>query len=217
MSQSLIAVIASLGAVLIAVTDGPRSVRVGAMAAGLCMGAAASSVGGPAAAWALVGIGAGIGLLAAAAEGLARRLPVSRGLDPLVPVVAPRDKLFGPRSGRVFAAGVALLAASWLALNIEVGVAASGASGSIFAAADIWLVGVVRLLRARAVEDLAVGAVAVSLATACGWVLEVGPDALAEAAASTSLAAATAIAAGWLVGRHHSRDGAPAGSAPGGT
>lgn len=206
MSQSLVAVVACLGGATIALVDGPASVRLAALVAGLTLAPAASTVGGAPAAGLLAGAGLCAGLLGLGAERLALRRHSAPGLDPLVPVVASRDKLFGPRSGRAFGAAVALLAASWLGLNVEVGVAAT-ASGSVFAAADIWLVGVVRLLRARAVEDLAVGAVAVSLATGCGWVLEVGPSALAEAAAVCALATASAVSAGWLVGRHHRRPG----------
>jgi hypothetical protein len=159
----------------------------------------------------LVAAGVAAAVAASVAERAAARLRMVPGLDPLVPVVAPRQGLFGPRSIRVFGAAVALVGASWIGLNVEVGVAAT-ASGSVFACAYIWLVGIIRLLRARAVEELAVGAVAVALATSCGWVLEAGPDALSEAAAVAGLAPMVGMCAGWLTGRH-GRRGDPLGEA----
>jgi hypothetical protein len=204
MSQSLVATIASIGGILVAIADGPRSVRLAAVVCGLCLAPAAASVGGSASAALLIGAGVLTAVAAMAAALAGERLAFVPGLDPLVPVVAPRQGLFGPRSVRVFGAVVALVAASWLGLNVQVGIAAT-ASGSVFASAYVWLVGVMRLLRARAVEELAVGAVAVALATACGWVLEAGPNSLAEAAAVAGLAPAAGVCAGWLAGRHGRR------------
>jgi hypothetical protein len=124
------------------------------------------------------------------------------GLDPLVPVVAPREALFGPRSIRAAAAGLALVAASWVSLNVLVGPAGS-AQGAVFAAAYTWLVGVMRLIRARALEDLLVGAATIALAGAVAWILEAGPSALPEAMVAAGLTPAAAVTAGWLRGRHH--------------
>ena len=205
MSQPLLATIACVGGIVIAIVDGPRSVRVAAIVGALCLAPAAASVGGSPAALTLIAAGLAAAVAAAAAQVVAARLRLVPGLDPLVPVVVPRQGLFGPRSVRIFGAAVALVGASWIGLNVEVGVAAT-ASGSVFACAYVWLVGVIRLIRARAVEELAVGAVAVALATACGWVLEAGPDALAEAGAVAGLAPVVGMCAGWLVGRHARRD-----------
>ncbi|HET9051302.1 MAG TPA: hypothetical protein VFO60_06325, partial [Candidatus Dormibacteraeota bacterium] len=114
---------------------------------------------------------------------------------------------------RLFGAAVAVIGASWVGLNVEVGVA-TRASGSVFAAAYLWIVGVVRLLRARAVDELAAGAVAVALASACAWILEAGPHALAEAAAVGGLAPLAAACSGWLTGRHTRHTTESAGAAP---
>jgi len=204
MNQTLIALLGTLGGVVVALVDGPRAVRVGAVAAGLVLAPAAASVGGYPAA--LVPLLAGIiaAVLATAAERLALRLRAVPGLDPLVPVVAPRHGLFGPRSIRTLGAALGVVGASWVSLNVEVGGVAT-ARGAVFATGYLWLMGSLRLLRGRALEDLATGAAAVALAAATGWLLEAGPGALPEAAAAAGLAPAAAVTAGWLVGRHHRR------------
>jgi hypothetical protein len=90
---------------------------------------------------------------------------------------------------------------------------AGTAQGAVFAAAYTWLVGAIRLLRGRALEDLLVGAAAVALAGAVGWVLEAGPGSLPEAMVAAGLAPVAAVTAGWLQGRH-GRSGAAAEAAP---
>ena len=204
MSQTLVAGIAFVAGMVLAVTDGPRSIRLAAVVCGLALAPAAGSVGGtPAALVPAIG-GIGAALLSTTALHLARELRRVPGLDPLVPVVAPRVGLFGPRSVRVIGAVVAVAGASWTSINVEVGGAAA-ASGSVFAATYIWLVGVVRLLRARSVEELGVGGIAVLLASSTLWILETGPDAVAEATIPAGLAPVFAVCAGWLVGRHRRR------------
>lgn len=201
MSQQLVATIAFLGGVVAAMVDGRRSVSIAALAAGLGLAPAAASVGGSPAS--LVPLVAGV---AAALTGwLALRGAVAMrwvpGLDPTVPVVAPPAALFGPRSVRAVGAALALPAASWVSLNVPVGGVAT-AHGAIFAAAYVWFVGCLRLLRARAFDDLAAGAAVLGIATATGWILEAGPGAIPEASAAAGLAPVAAAAAGWLVGRH---------------
>src|SRR5438132_743261 len=134
MSQSLIATLGFFGGVIVALVDAASAVRIAALAAGLLLAPAAATVGG----WpgALLPICAGAGTVAADATawrlaGTSRTLP---GLDPLVPVVAPREHLFGPRSVRALGAATALLGASWISLNIEVGGGATD-RGAVFAAA----------------------------------------------------------------------------------
>lgn len=205
MSQTLLATIACIGGIVLAVVDGPRSVRVASVVGALCLAPAAASVGGSPAAATLLAAGLAGAIANWLAHLAAARLRFVPGLDPLVPVVVPRQGLFGPRSVRIFGAAVGLIGASWIGLNVEVGGAAT-ASGSVFACAFVWFVGVVRLIRARAVEELAVGGVAVALAIACGWVLEAGPDALAEAGAIAGLGPVVGLCAGWLAGRHRRRD-----------
>jgi hypothetical protein len=201
MSQGLVAMLGFLGGVVAVMVDGRRAVRAAALVAGLALAPAASDVGGgPAALVPLFG-----GLLAVVLGTLAQRTAVAMrwlpGLDPSVPVVAPPAALFGPRSVRALGAALALPAASWVSLNVQVGGAAS-AHGAVFAAAYIWFVGCVRLLRARSVEDLATAAAMLGLAAATGWILEAGPGALPEASAVAGLAPVAAAASGWLAGRH---------------
>ena len=200
MSQTPLASLGFLAGVIAVMVDGRRAVRLAALAAGLGLAPAAASVGGAGAAalTALAGLGTWV------TEPLGRRLAgrARRGasLDPLVPVVAPRDQLFGPRSIRAAGGALALLAASWVSLNVIVGEAASD-RGAVFAAAYIWLVGGVRFLRARALEDLGVAAACVALASAAAWVLETGAGTLGVAAAAAALAPGAALVVGWLGGR----------------
>jgi hypothetical protein len=200
-SQTLIAALGFLGGAVAALVDGPRAVGVAAVAAALGLAPAAASVGGLPAATVVIAAGLAALLLDPLARRAAWRLMAVPGLNPLVPVIGPREALFGPRSIRAVAAGLALVAASWVSLNVLVGPAAS-AQGAVFAAAYVWLVGSARLLRARALEDLCVGAAAVALASAVAWILEAGPAALAEAMVPAMLAPAAAVTAGWLQGRH---------------
>lgn len=201
MSETLVALIGFIGGVAIALLDGPRGVAAAGLVAGLALAPAAASVAGIGGGLVPVSIGAAVlaaGPLSRAAATRARRVP---GLGPEVPVVAPRDALFGPRSVRLAGAALALVAASWVSLNVQIGDATTD-QGAVFAVAFAWLVGGVRLLRARALDDLAIGAVAVAIAAGTGWILQVGADALAEAAAVSGLAALAAATVGWLSGRH---------------
>jgi hypothetical protein len=201
MSQALVATIGFFGGLVAAMVDGRRAVRVAALVVGIALAPAASDVGGdPAALVPLLGgvLSVLLGTLALRAAVALRWLP---GLDPSVPVVAPPAALFGPRSVRAVGAALALPAASWVSLNVQVGGAAS-AHGAVFAAAYVWFVGCVRLLRARSVEGLATAAAMLGLAAATGWILEAGPGALPEASAVAGLAPVAAATAGWLAGRH---------------
>lgn len=210
MSQTLVAALAAIAGMILAVTDGPRSVRLAAMVSGLALSPVAGSVGGTPAALVLLLGGLAAALLSTAALHLARRLRPVPGLDPLIPVVAPREGLFGPRSIRVIGAVMALAGGSWASINVEVGGVAA-ASGAVFAGTYIWLVGVVRLMRARSVEELGVGGVVVSLSIAALWILEAGPGASSGSAVPAALASVIGVSAGWLVGRHHLRVEAQAG------
>jgi hypothetical protein len=200
-SQALIATLGFFAGLVGAMVDGRRAVRIAALAAGLgAAPAAATTGGGPGA---LVPLLAGLATVLTgtvalrAATGL-RWVP---GLDPAVPVVAPPAGLFGPRSVRALGAALALPAASWVSLNVQVGGEAT-AHGAVFAVAYVWFAGCLRLLRARSVQDLAVAAAVLGIAAATGWLLEAGPGALPEATAAAGLAPAAAAASGWLTGRH---------------
>ena len=212
MNQSLIAALACVAGVAVALLDGRRAIGVAATVAGLALAPAAGSVGGTPAA--LTPLVAGAVALPAGWCGrvLAERRAALPGLAAHVPVVSPRAGLFGPRSIRLVGATVCLPAASWISLNVTVGGVAV-ASGAVFAFGYIWLVGVLRLLRARAIEELAVGAAAAGLAASTGWMLQAGPGSVPEAAAVAGLAPLVALAAGWLEGRH--RRAEPARSAAG--
>jgi len=201
MSQALIATLGFLAGLVAAMVDGPRAVRVAALATGLGAAPAAATIGGGPAA--LVPLVAGLaavlaGFVAVRAAGALRWVP---GLDPAVPVVAPPAGLFGPRSVRAVGAALALPAASWVSLNVQVGGEAT-AHGAVFAVAYLWFAGCLRLLRARSVADLATGGAVLGIAAATGWLLEAGPGALPEATAAAGLAPVAAAAAGWLTGRH---------------
>jgi hypothetical protein len=200
-SQTLIAALGFLGGMVVAVVDGPRAIAVASLAAGLGLAGAAATIGGAEGALLPLAGGSAAVLAASLARRSGARLRGVTGLSPEVPVVAPRDALFGPRSIRVVAAALALPAASWVSLNVSVGGAASD-QGAVFAAAYVWLAGAARLLRARALEDLGVGAAAVALAAATAWFLEAGTESLAEASAVAAFAAVWAAAGGWLTGRH---------------
>lgn len=201
MSQALIATLGFFAGLVAAMVDGRRAVRIAALAVGLgAAPAAAATGGGPAA---LVPLLAGVATVVAGTAALraATTLRWVPGLDPAVPVVAPPAGLFGPRSVRAVGAVLALPAASWVSLNVQVGGEAT-AHGAVFAAAYLWFAGCLRLLRARSVEDLATGAAVLGIAAATGWLLEAGPGALPEATAAAGLAPVAAAAAGWLTGRH---------------
>jgi hypothetical protein len=203
-NQSLIATLAFLAGLVVVLADGRSAVPLAAFLTGLALAPAAASVGGTPAALVPLVLGSAALLTSRVARTAAERLPAVPGLDPEVPVVVPLGGLFGPRSVRVIAGALAIPAASWVSLNVSVGGAAV-ASGAVFAAAYLWLAGMVRLLRARAVDELAVGAAVVALAAATGWLLEAGPGAVPEAAAVAGLAPGAAAVAGWLTGRHRRR------------
>lgn len=200
MPQYLVASIGALGGVVAVLADGSTAVAVVGLLGGLTLAPAAATVGGAESAALPLVAGVLVGIAAGAARRLARSLPAGQDVDPRVPLIAPRERLFGPRSVRVFGASLALVGAGWVSLDVGVAGAAR-AEGAVFAASYLWLVGAVRLLRARALEDLAVAAVAVGLSGAVGWLLEVGPRALPEAATLAALAPLAGAAAGWLAGR----------------
>ena len=136
-----------------------------------------------------------------------RLLPWVAGLDPTIPAFAPVDRLFGPRSIRAFGAAVAVPIASWVSFNIPVGQVAA-VQGLLFPTAYVWICGVIRLLLARTVADLAVGVAMVSLSTGTAWLLRGGTDSLPGAALACAVAPVAALVAGWLAGRS-SRRGLP--------
>jgi hypothetical protein len=75
----------------------------------------------------------------------------------------------------------------------------------LFPAAYVAVCGLMRLLLARTVEDLAVAACMVSLAAAAASALGVEPLPLRQEAIAAALAPLSAAGVGWLIGRHASR------------
>ncbi|MBJ7609487.1 MAG: hypothetical protein JF887_08675 [Candidatus Dormibacteraeota bacterium] len=208
-NEPLLAGVGFVAAVLVSLVDGRNAVTWTCLAAGLGLAPAVASV---------YGADGALLLLAAAAAGAvagplsrvsARRVRWMAGIDPVVPVVAGADSLFGPRSIRIAAGVMVLPAASWVSFNIPLG-STSTVTGVLFPAAVIWGCAAMRLLTARTLVDIAVGVAAVGLAAAAAWLMSGGSDSLANAAAAAALAPAAAITAGWLGGH---RGGIPA-SAP---
>lgn len=201
MSQAVVATAGFLGGLVAAVVDGTAAVLVVAIVLGVTLLPAATSVAGLAGLGPTLVAGTATAVVTVVARRLAAACPGTAGLDPRIPVVAPRRQLFGPRSVRVVGAGLALFGASWASL--DVGVTGAGrAQGAVFAVSFVWLVGVVRLLRARALEDLVVAAVAVGMAVGAGWLLEAGPSGFPQSLVLASIAPVAGVAFGWVDGRH---------------
>ena len=203
-SEPLLSLAGVLAAVIAILVDGRRAVVIAAVvvAAGLAPTVAVTS-GGPA--LLLLGAAAALSVvLGAASRWAARRLSWVAGLDPRIPAYASMRELFGPRSTRAFAAALAVPIASWVSFNVPIG-EVTAVQGLLFPMVYIWGCGLLRMVVARTVEDLAVGVTMISLAVAATWVLRGGPDALPGAAAAASLAPLAAAVAGWLGGRHARR------------
>ena len=200
--QFLLSTLAVFGAVVIVLVEGRSTIPVASLAAAVALIPSAVFVGGVPAA--VVPLAGAVG--ATVAHGIARwsaeRLPLVAGLDPLVPVIAPPDGLFGPRSVRMSALLFGLPATSWVSLNVEL-LGGASARGVVFAAGFIWVAGTARLLLARTVEDLAAGAAVVALASAVAWTAQDGEATHAEAALLSGFAVVAGAVAGWLIGRHH--------------
>ena len=155
---------------------------------------------------AVAGVGGGI-----VSRFAARSLPWVAGLDPRVPAFAPSRQLFGPRSLRAFAAALAIPIASWVSFNVPIGEVAV-VQGILFPVAYVWGCGLLRMVAGRTVQDLAIGVTMIALGGAAAWLVRGGPDAVAGASASASLAVLAAVVSGWLAGRHERRAPVAAGS-----
>ena len=203
-SAPLLAAAGVVAAAVAMMVDGRRAVAITAVLLAVGMAPTAATFGG-APGVAVLGV-SGFGAAAFAWGGWAagRRLPWIAGLDPSVPAFAPSDQLFGPRSIRAFGAAVAVPIASWVSFNVPVGQVAA-VQGLLFPTAYAWTCGVIRLLLARNVEDLAVGITMVSLSTGTAWLLRSGTDSLPGAVLACALAPIVALIAGWLAGRSSRR------------
>lgn len=203
-SAPLLAAAGVVAAAVAMMVDGRRAVAITALFLAAGMAPTAATFGG-APGVAVLGV-SGFGAVAFAWAGWAagRRLPWVAGLDPSIPVLAPSGQLFGPRSIRAFGAAVAVPIASWVSFNVPVGQVAA-VQGLLFPTAYAWTCGVIRLLLARNVEDLAVGVTMVSLSTGTAWLLRSGTDLLPGAVLACALAPIAALFAGWLAGRSSRR------------
>jgi hypothetical protein len=209
-NQPLFAGLGLLAAVVVTLADRRNAVSFAALAAGLGLAPSVAVLAGADGALVLIGAGVLAAAVGPLSRAVAHRVSWMAGLDPVVPVVARADALFGPRSVRVAAAVLALPAASWVSFNVPVG-AATTISGVLFPAALVWGCSAMRLLTARTLVDLAVGVAGVGVSGAAASLVAGGVGTLAVAAAAASLAPAAALTAGWLSGRHAA---AAAGSPP---
>jgi hypothetical protein len=199
-SAPLLSAAGVVGAVVAMMVDGRRAVALAVVfvAAGLAP-TAATFGGGPGVA--VLGVAAIAAVLLAWAGAVGgRALPWLSRLDPTIPAFAPADRLFGPRSSRAFGAAAAIPVASWVSFNVPIG-QVTAVEGLLFPIAYAWSCGVIRLLVARTLEDLAVGVAMVSVATGTAWLLRSGTDSFPGAALACVLAPLSALLAGWLNGR----------------
>jgi hypothetical protein len=200
-NEPLLATLGFVAAVVVVLVDGRNAVSWASIASGLGLAPSVAAVYGADGALLLLGAAIIAALAGPLSRAVSHRVSWMAGLDPVVPVVAGPDALFGPRSIRA-AAGVAVLpAASWVSFNVPVGTA-STVTGVLFAAALIWGCGAMRLLTARTVVDLATGLAALGVGSAAAWLIAGGVETVAGALAALSLAPGAAIIAGWLGGRH---------------
>ena len=204
--QFLLSVIAVIGAIVIVLVEGRRAIGVASAAAAIALAPSAIVVGGPRGAVIPVLGAASAGLAVRLARLAAERLPRVSGLDPLVPVIAPPDGLFGPRSVRMAAVACGLPAASWISFNVQL-VGGASARGVVFAAVYTWIAGITRTLLGRTIEDLAVGTSVIALAAGVAWTTQGGPATSTDAGVLAGLAPLSGAVAGWLTGRH--RRGVP--------
>jgi hypothetical protein len=200
-NEPLLAGAGFLAAVVVTLVDGRNAVTYATVAAALGLAPSVAGFYGADAALVLVVAAAAAALMGPLSRAVARRVSWMAGVDPLVPVVAGAEALFGPRSVRVATAVLALPAASWVSFNVPLG-SASTVSGVLFPAALVWGCAAMRLLTARTLLDIAVGVAALGIAAAAAWFLCAGVDTLPGAMTAASLAPGAAITAGWLRGRH---------------
>jgi hypothetical protein len=203
-SAPLLSAAGVFAAVVAMMVDGRRAVAIAVVFLAGGMAPTAATFGG-APGVAVIGVSALAAVVFAWGGWAAGRLlPWVAGLDPTIPAFAPSDRLFGPRSTRAFGAAVAVPIASWVSFNIPVG-QVSVVQGLLFPTAYAWSCGVIRLVVARTVADLAVGVAMVSLSTGTAWLLRSGTDSLPGAVLACAVAPVAALLAGWLAGRSSRR------------
>ena len=187
--------------------DGRRAVAIAVVFLAAGLAPTAATFGGAPGAPVLGGGAVAAVLLAWVGWMGGRVLPWLSGLNPTIPAFAPADRLFGPRSstgirsrrrhsGRL----VGELQRPGRADRRPFG-------GLLFPIAYAWSCGVIRLLLARTVEDLAVGVAMIGIASATAWLLRSGSDSLPGAVLACVAAPLAAFLAGWLNGRSSRRPG----------
>jgi hypothetical protein len=200
-SEPLLAGLGFIAAAVVMLVDGRSAVSYASLAAGLGLAPSVANVYGADGALLVIAAAATAAVSGPLSRAISRRVSWMAGVDPVVPVVAKPEALFGPRSIRVAAGAAVLPAASWISFNVPLG-STSTVTGVLFAAALIWGCGAMRMITARTLVDLAAGMAAVGLGAAAAWLIAGGVDTLAGAAAAASLAPLAAVIAGWLGGRH---------------
>jgi len=207
-SQPLLSSLAVLGGVIAMVVDSRRAVPIAVLAAALGLAPSAASVAGGSAPLVLIGAGVVGAGGAVVARLLAQQASWASGLDPSIPVFAGGSALFGPRSIRVLAAALALPAASWVSFNAPLG-AVTIVRGLLLPAAYVWVCGAFRMIVARTVADIVIGAALAGFGGGVAWLIRGGPDAFGGLVVACSVAPAASVLAGWLAGRHARRSAAP--------
>jgi hypothetical protein len=200
-NQPLLDLVAFVAGAFVVLVDRRRAVIVTCIVVALGLAPAAATYGGGWAAVVVLGAGAAGAAAGPLAGFLAGRMAPRPGLDPLRTVGVPHEGLFGPRSARVAAAVVALIAASWVSFNVPVG-SVVPLLGALFPVAFVFTCGVLRVFLARTVTDLSVGVAAIALATSVGWLLRGGSDPLPDAGGVLAIAPVVAAVEGWLAVRH---------------
>jgi hypothetical protein len=200
-NEPLLAGAGFVAAAVVSLVDRSNAVTWAAIAAALGLAPSVAAAYGADAAVVLIAAAAATAVLGPASRAVSRRTSWMAGVDPVVPVVAGGEALFGPRSVRVAAGAVVLPAASWISFNVPLGTA-STVTGVLFPAALVFGCGAMRLLTARTLVDLATGLAAIGMASAAAWFIAGGPDAVATGAAAAALAPGAAMTVGWLRGRH---------------
>jgi hypothetical protein len=199
-NQPLLDLIAFAAGAVAVMVDRRHAVLVTCIAVALALSPAAAIYGGGWAAVVVLGAGAAGAVTGPLAGSIAGRMVPRPGLDPLRPVGAQQEGLFGPRSARVAAGVIALIAASWVSFNVPVGSVAA-VQGALFPVAFIFTCGVLRIFLARTVTDLSVGVVAIALAVGVGWLLRGGSDPFPDAAGVIAVVPVVAAVEGWLAAR----------------
>ena len=193
-----------IAAVIATLVDGRHAVAIATAALALGLAPTAASVAGDLGGLALLTAALGAVVAERLARAVASRLTWVAGLDPDVPVYAPPQELFGPRSTRLAGAVFVIPMASWVSFNVPVG-GGGTVIGLLFPCIYAALCGAIRLLVARTLEDTAVGVAGLGMGSATAWILVAGPAQLDVAAAGLALPVIAALSMGWLGARHRRR------------